>query len=288
MAARQGWKARSHAPAPAAEATDGDATPADATPVRGRRSTSSSPPTTPGATPQFHGGGHGEANHSVGRVRTLSRVNQIPVRAEFKVVLVGSSNAGKTCIAHSYIRGTFNALAAPTVGAGYNTQIETVPVNGTDGENCSVKIALWDTAGQEQFADLVPLYFRDAHAVILVADCSRRDALEDLGRWIEKVRTAAPDDSFRLLALSKIDVEDGERWVSTHEAMDFAKAEGLHFTEVSAKDNKGVRPMFRNIAERCWRKHLQEEARKASDTAGAVSVAAKKNQAANSKRKRCC
>jgi Ras-related protein Rab-2A len=187
----------------------------------------------------FHDGAR--PNASIGRVRTLSDVagggpNQLPV-AEFKVVLVGSSNAGKTCLAFRYVCGGFRSASAPTVGAAFNCVQETIEVpplssagqrrestkaGDSDPTSVTVKIGLWDTAGQEQFAELVPLYFRDAHAVLLVVDSSRPDGLADLQRWVTRVSHSAPPDVLRYLVLTKTDLPEDERWVTFDDAMEFA------------------------------------------------------------------
>lgn len=182
-------------------------------------------------------------NSSVGRVKTLKLAQRAQLRsppvAEFKVVLVGSSNAGKTCLAYRYVCGGFRQSSSPTVGAAFNCVYEqaerdlhlkrlrkarNVKPSTQPPVKDNVKIGLWDTAGQEQFAELVPLYFRDAHAVILVVDSARRDGLVDAARWLQRVSQAAPANVLRYLALSKADLDEDDRWVNFADAMDFAAA----------------------------------------------------------------
>ena len=63
----------------------------------------------------------------------------------FKVVLLGDTSVGKTCIAVRFLQDTFNALTPSTIGAAYFTKILTV--DGTQ-----VKLEIWDTAGQERYS----------------------------------------------------------------------------------------------------------------------------------------
>jgi small GTP-binding protein len=198
----------------------------------------------------FHDGAR--PNASIGRVRPSEEAShtrlRAPTSAEFKVVLVGSSNAGKTCLAFRYACGGFRESCAPTVGAAFNCLVETItvpkggmrskrrPGQPQETERVSVKIGLWDTAGQEQFAELVPLYFRDAHAVIFVVDSTRRDGLQDLNRWVNRVCHSAPADVLRYLAVTKADKPDDERWTTLDEAIEYAEAQMPGYYATSGLD----------------------------------------------------
>ena len=89
-----------------------------------------------------------------------------------KLVLIGNSAAGKTCMVQRMIYSTFNINASPTIGAAYT--IYTVESN--------IKIEMWDTAGQERFYSLLPMYARGAEIIIVVIDIEK-NIDEQILKW---------------------------------------------------------------------------------------------------------
>jgi len=89
-----------------------------------------------------------------------------------KLVLLGNSAAGKTCMVQRMIYSTFNINASPTIGAAYT--IFTVESN--------IKIEMWDTAGQERFHSLLPMYARGAEIIIVVIDIEK-NIDEQILKW---------------------------------------------------------------------------------------------------------
>jgi small GTP-binding protein len=89
-----------------------------------------------------------------------------------KLVLIGNSAAGKTCMVQRMIYSTFNINASPTIGAAYT--IYTVESN--------IKVEMWDTAGQERFHSLLPMYARGAEIIIVVIDIEK-NIDEQILKW---------------------------------------------------------------------------------------------------------
>ena len=83
-------------------------------------------------------------------------------KLEAKIVLVGNSNVGKTCIATRYKEGRFISDHKNTVGAAYFQKNYGFP-DGTQ-----LKLHIWDTGGQDKFKSVAPLYYKDAHAALIV------------------------------------------------------------------------------------------------------------------------
>eukprot|EP01098_Paradermamoeba_levis_P007793 TRINITY_DN3243_c0_g1_i2.p2 TRINITY_DN3243_c0_g1~~TRINITY_DN3243_c0_g1_i2.p2 ORF type:complete len:103 (-),score=32.72 TRINITY_DN3243_c0_g1_i2:40-348(-) len=82
---------------------------------------------------------------------------------DVKVVLLGHTNVGKTSLALRFVENVFYEANVPTIGASFFSK------NIVMGNN-KLKLQIWDTAGQEKFKTLVPMYYRDAKAAILVYD----------------------------------------------------------------------------------------------------------------------
>ena len=91
----------------------------------------------------------------------------------YKVVIVGNSGTGKTCILNRYVYCKFADNVPTTIG------IEFVHKEYDDETN----LVLWDTAGQERYASLAPMYYRNADGVIVVYDVTCERSFEEAKRW---------------------------------------------------------------------------------------------------------
>nr|XP_048297765.1 ras-related protein Rab-17 [Myodes glareolus] len=87
-----------------------------------------------------------------------------------KLVLLGSSSVGKTSLVLRYIKQDFNSVL-PTVGCAFFTKV-------LDVGSSSLKLEIWDTAGQEKYHSVCHLYFRGANAALLVYDITRKEGKE--------------------------------------------------------------------------------------------------------------
>ena len=92
-----------------------------------------------------------------------------------KVVLVGESAVGKTCIISRFISGAFDSNVSSTNGASYaskNVQYDKL------GKNLLLDV--WDTAGQEKYRALTKFFYKDAKVAILVYDITRYDTFKNI------------------------------------------------------------------------------------------------------------
>lgn len=96
-----------------------------------------------------------------------------------KVVLLGESGVGKSCIIARFIHNTFSDGYISTKGANYAAKSMTF--NEYDGK--SLKFEIWDTAGQERFRSLNKIFYKDAAIAILVYDITRKDSFEEIKKY---------------------------------------------------------------------------------------------------------
>jgi small GTP-binding protein len=158
----------------------------------------------------------------------------------FKVVLVGDSGVGKTCIADRAVSNTFSAESSPTVGA------VLLPLHTPAGTD--VTFELWDTAGQERYHTLLPLYCRGAAAAVICLDLSRRSTFESVGEWVKSIKHDAGGDCEIVLLGNKADLVD-QRDLRLDEAENAAFQFGIDFfMEVSAKTGQGINAFFERLA----------------------------------------
>ncbi|KAM7538275.1 hypothetical protein Aperf_G00000076701 [Anoplocephala perfoliata] len=161
----------------------------------------------------------------------------------YKLVLLGESAVGKSSIALRFVKSQFEEFQEATVGAAYLTQSIVVgdpPV--------TVKFEIWDTAGQERYHSLAPMYYRGAHAAIVVYDITSQDTFTRATSWVNELREKAPGVKVIALAGNKSD-RHLERAVAEHDAQKYAQENGLLFKETSAKLATNVMELFKAIAE---------------------------------------
>jgi small GTP-binding protein len=109
--------------------------------------------------------------------------------------------------------------------------------NGT-----TVEIQLWDTAGQEQYRALGPVYYRNASAAIVVFDLANRSSFMNLGDWISSFRDVCTISAVVIVVGNKSD--RAERAVQSEEAKAWARGRNASYVETSAKTGQGVRVLF--------------------------------------------
>jgi small GTP-binding protein len=156
-----------------------------------------------------------------------------------RVVVLGDSTVGKTSLLSSIISRHFNQYESPTVVS--NFHIYTGDVKGTN-----VEFQIWDTAGQEKFRSLGPIYYRNSIAALAVYDCTARPTFEHLGSWIEEFMETAGHHAAIAIAGNKIDLADRVE-VTWPEAQDWTRAQGYIVGQTSAKTGQGVDVLFNEL-----------------------------------------
>lgn len=105
---------------------------------------------------------------------------------ELKVVLIGDKSVGKTSIIHRFCHNQFSPQQAVTIGAAFTSKM--ISVNGQ-----YIKFQIWDTAGQEKYRALLPLYYRDADVALVVFDVSNEHSFSTLKEWMVQLEHSAPE-----------------------------------------------------------------------------------------------
>ena len=156
-----------------------------------------------------------------------------------KVVLLGDSGVGKTCIISRYISGTFDENSATTNGASYcskNVNYEKL------GKNLLLDI--WDTAGQEKYKALTKFFYKDAAVCILVYDITRKETFDNLKTfWYTQLKENSGSNVVLGVAGNKCDLYESED-VKESEARQFAEEIGAIFELTSAQNNTGINELF--------------------------------------------
>lgn len=160
----------------------------------------------------------------------------------FKLVLLGDSAVGKSCLVVRFVRDEFFEFQEPTIGAAFLTQ--TVAL-----DDATVKFEIWDTAGQERYRSLAPMYYRGAAAAIVVYDITKKDSFNGAKSWVKELQRRGDPNVVIALAGNKADMEN-KRKVQYEEAQQYAKENDIIHMETSAKTATNVKQLFVAIAEK--------------------------------------
>lgn len=161
---------------------------------------------------------------------------------EVKCVVLGDTGAGKSSLVLKFVSGNFKTHSESTIGASFMSKY--LVVGGK-----AIKFQIWDTAGQEKYHSLAPMYYRNSSAAIVVYDITRSSTFDTLRSWVQELQQQGPKDIAIAIAGNKADLAD-KREVETRVAKEYADEIGALFFETSAKDDTNVQALFSRLSER--------------------------------------
>merc|ERR1719375_307170 len=119
----------------------------------------------------------------------------------FKLVLIGDSGVGKSCLLQRFADDAFTDSYITTIGVDF--RFKTIPV-----DKKTIKLQIWDTAGQERFRTITSAYYRGADGIIMVYDTTDRESFDHIDSWVQEVDKYATDGTCKILVGNKCDSED--------------------------------------------------------------------------------
>ncbi|XP_068689904.1 ras-related protein Rab-13-like isoform X2 [Montipora foliosa] len=140
----------------------------------------------------------------------------------YKILILGDSGVGKTCLIFRFIEDIFSDSYISTIGI--DCRSRTVDVDGK-----KVRLQIWDTAGQERFRTLTSAYFRGAMGIILVYDITTEDSFKHISQWLQNIQ-------------------------------DISENAELEFFETSARTGEGVTEAFMAVARQIKESHERKGA----------------------------
>ena len=193
----------------------------------------------------------------------------------YKVVLIGESGVGKTCIINQFNEGKFDPNFRTSISAQFCRKKIDLP----SGE--SVTLDIWDTVGQEKFRSLTKTFYMYAKVAIIVYDVTNVKSFNEAKNyWYQQVKELDDKDMIIVLAANKYDLYD-TRQVPNEEGEKFAKNIGAIFASTSAKNNICIKTLFENVAKKI--KEKGNENSNKPDTNERINLNKKKFI-----RKKCC
>ena len=161
-----------------------------------------------------------------------------------KIVVVGDPQVGKSCIGFRYVQGIFESQTTPTICSAFLTKI-------VQTQTGSIRLQIWDTAGQEEFKALAPMYYRSAGVALIVFSLDNLRSFQSIEQWCDDVRSKSSPQIKIILVGNKCDLED-DRVISSEQFEELAeKVHADGFVECSAKTGIGIERLFEMVVIVC-------------------------------------
>ena len=167
------------------------------------------------------------------------------------IILLGTSNVGKSNMMNQFLRGQFQEAYFATIGINCLNKLFIF-----DGKK--VKINYYDTAGQERYNSLNLTLLRKADGVILVYDITSQESFRKIDFWIQELHNKNRDSKVLMLVGNKTDL-DNERKVSFQQGEKKANEIGCPFMETSAKTNHNIKECFEKASRILYLKKSEED-----------------------------
>ena len=195
-----------------------------------------------------------------------------------KILTIGESGVGKTCILLRYTDNKFIKHHLTTIGIDYKTK--DVNIN-----NKSIKLKIWDTAGQERFRNITQQYYKGADGIVLVFDLTDRNSFEKIREWVKQIQSYTQKESIAIVLLgNKCDAEN--KAVTSQEANEIANEYNMKFFETSAMNNINIEESFTQLSTQIMK--IKEAKNASSEVAPNQTMQLKPSTNNETKKKKSC
>ena len=158
----------------------------------------------------------------------------------FKILLLGDSEVGKSCFLMRYSDNVFVENYITTIGLDY--KLKNVKLDSGK----TIKVQLWDTAGQDKYRTIAKNYFKGSHGILLLYDVTKQSSFQNIRDWIQDIREEVSPKAIIFLIGNKIDLAD-QRKISKEKGIELAEEYKLPFFEASAKSGENVDEVFKAL-----------------------------------------
>ena len=158
----------------------------------------------------------------------------------FKILTLGESGVGKTCILRRFVENKFLKNHLATIGIDFRAK--TIQINGYE-----VKLKIWDTAGEERFRNITNQYYKGADGIILVFDLTNFDTMNKIRDWYNQIKNNTSSNDIGLVLVAN--KSDLKREVSNEECLNLSKELNIQLYETSALTGEGVNEIFEYITQ---------------------------------------
>ena len=166
-----------------------------------------------------------------------------------RLLIIGDSQVGKTSFLSYYANGSFNMNYLATAGLELFTKDDII-------DNKTIRIELWDTAGQEKFYSLTKGFFHNAQGIMVMFDVTCVNSFENVRNWTESIKTHLNSEINNIPVIiigNKIDLK--ERDVKKDEANKYCRELGFNYFETSAKTGDNVESTIKYLVREILKKN---------------------------------
>ena len=201
----------------------------------------------------------------------------------FKLIIIGDSGTGKSCLTTKAVKNNFEDYYQATVGFEFLTF--NMKIN-----DLVIKMQIWDTCGQEIYKSLISNFYRNSSLAVIVYSIDNKESFEHAENWLTDLKSQANPDVRIFLVGNKSDLED-ERKVSKDDGLKFKNDQGLDlFMETSAKTGYNARNVLVEATKILYKDYLKYKETNEDDdkknSEGNSKI--KKDDNTNQKKKKCC
>jgi small GTP-binding protein len=189
----------------------------------------------------------------------------------FKIIIIGDSGVGKSCLSLRATKNIFESLYSPTIGFEFLTIFIKV-------DDKPIKLQIWDTCGQEVYRSLISSFYNNSSLAILVYSIENEDSFNNLEFWLNELRTKGNPDINIFLIGNKSDLEYNRK-ITKEMAQEFAENNKIKlFLETSAKTGFNARNIFIEAAKLLYEEHIKYKDNLSRLDSATTSVARFSNQ----------
>ena len=168
----------------------------------------------------------------------------------FKLIVVGDSGVGKSCLTIKATKDNFDSIYSPTIGFEFMTFFIKI-------EDLYVKLQIWDTCGQEVYRSLISSFYHNSSLALLVYAIDEKNSFIHLDSWLNEIRTHGNPDINIFVIGNKVDLEN-KRVINRELAQDFVEKNNAKlFLETSAKTGFNAQNVFIEATKLLYEQHLQ-------------------------------
>ena len=156
----------------------------------------------------------------------------------FKILALGESGVGKTCILSRFVENKFSKNLLLTIGIDF--KIKTINLKGN-----KIKLKIWDTSGQERFRNMTNQYYKGADGIVLVYDLTNRKTMEKIKDWMNQIQLNTTLSEVSLVLVGN--KNDLNRVISNEESTNLSQELGIKSFETSALTGDGINDIFQYL-----------------------------------------
>ena len=168
----------------------------------------------------------------------------------FKIIVIGDSGVGKSCLTTQAVRNNFEEFYQATVG------FEFLTFNMRINNNV-VKLQIWDTCGQEVYKSLISNFYRNSSLALILYAINNKESFQHAETWLNDLKNQSNPNVRVFLVGNKSDLED-QRVISKEDGENFKKEKNLDkFIETSAKTGENARCVLLEAAKVLYKDYLK-------------------------------